>query len=870
MNMRRFVRSWVLALMVACGAAGAAHASDHADPMSLNVLEFPKSPEANITDLHAFVTDGANPHAKLDGTSDDEGKRLVVSLCVRRALMPEDGPKLSLDEYRFKVHLDLGPSVRFLSPDATSTESGSTLADLHRDISMQRLYGGIITNPDDIVDDVVLEFALKIGDVPPEGQPRIDVTLVPSGVPDRWQPFGVDSPPALPAHRVAVAAGVFDDPFIFPRFFRRNVVGVVTSIPISMLRLPHRPPGETQPILLWATTHKDGTQIDHVGRSLRTQLPRFGELNDKPPSEHVRAIIRKHDDPNLMEAVTGTFVAPLLAHRHYDVAPDVMIYDLRKEARFPNGRWLEDDVSATLAEAGETLLFELSYAESRQVPRATTNDKPFRTSSFPYLAEPWDPVAIEKAATDGVTPLAADRAAIAFPTFDDSIWRMTAMAVGAAILVLTLGLILTLRPRWLKVVLAIAALVLLVRLHAVYAANIPGDMMQPGMKLARTLWGLVAALLLLVGFIFTLGRRSVKRLPDTTVFPSGPQEATADDARRTSYDGIHRALFDPAHNRGYYSVWGICHQEQLPVYRTTFASITADAIRTGSKEFAMVRASRRSLKTSGDLRWGSDGQGFRRLVHPMGVCLAGTWEIDPAATVDYTGYFAPGKRGRVIARYSLGGNEPRGGHHRSLGLAGKVFADPADVTPDQPDRGHFITQDDLGGTLTTSVTQVELTNSPPVTLLNRGAGLFAFLPVIFALAKSDKQPAERQLYEIAELGKDPGVTTRCPRFMRLTIQGPRRDGGTHLDFRDEILGMIYDRGDSTPRRPLVFTIEVSDKGRRTLFQKVRIPNWTKIGSITFTEAAASYNGDFVVHFHHPPWRLNVNDPKTVARPYLRS
>ena len=34
-------------------------ASDHADPMSLNVLKVQESPEANITDLHAFVVDRA-------------------------------------------------------------------------------------------------------------------------------------------------------------------------------------------------------------------------------------------------------------------------------------------------------------------------------------------------------------------------------------------------------------------------------------------------------------------------------------------------------------------------------------------------------------------------------------------------------------------------------------------------------------------------------------------------------------------------------------------------------------------------------------------------------------------------------------------
>ena len=28
---------------------------------------------------------------------------------------------------------------------------------------------------------------------------------------------------------------------------------------------------------------------------------------------------------------------------------------------------------------------------------------------------------------------------------------------------------------------------------------------------------------------------------------------------------------------------------------------------------------------------------------------------------------------------------------------------------------------------------------------------------------------------------------------------------------------------------------------------------------------ASYNGDFVIHFHHPHWREDRNDPATTAR-----
>jgi hypothetical protein len=39
-------------------------------------------------------------------------------------------------------------------------------------------------------------------------------------------------------------------------------------------------------------------------------------------------------------------------------------------------------------------------------------------------------------------------------------------------------------------------------------------------------------------------------------------------------------------------------------------------------------------------------------------------------------------------------------------------------------------------------------------------------------------------------------------------------------------------------------------------------NWRRIGTITFNRAVVSYNGDFVIHFRHPTWRDDQNDPAT--------
>ena len=102
--------------------------------------------------------------------------------------------------------------------------------------------------------------------------------------------------------------------------------------------------------------------------------------------------------------------------------------------------------------------------------------------------------------------------------------------------------------------------------------------------------------------------------------------------------------------------------------------------------------------------------------------------------------------------------------------------------------------------------------------------------------------------------------------LRIADSQPRVEGAD-LDFRDEILAQIYDQGDPYSKRKLTFNIEVSDVGKShgIFFPRRTIRNWKRIGRIVFEEAVASYNGDFVIHFHHPPWRNDRNDPNTLAR-----
>jgi hypothetical protein len=135
--------------------------------------------------------------------------------------------------------------------------------------------------------------------------------------------------------------------------------------------------------------------------------------------------------------------------------------------------------------------------------------------------------------------------------------------------------------------------------------------------------------------------------------------------------------------------------------------------------------------------------------------------------------------------------------------------------------------------------------------------------------RADRQPSIRQLYEVAELGTPFGEPTRAPEFFRFLVDEHQpRIAGEGLDLRDEVLGQIYDRGDPVPKRELVFHVEVSDEGTTRNLRLVEtrtIRNWRRIGRMVFTEAAASYTGDFVFHVHHPTWRHDRNDAATAVR-----
>jgi hypothetical protein len=316
----------------------------------------------------------------------------------------------------------------------------------------------------------------------------------------------------------------------------------------------------------------------------------------------------------------------------------------------------------------------------------------------------------------------------------------------------------------------------------------------------------------------------------------------------------------------YQQLWGRPGEPPLPEREQTIRTVFGGL-------FSHVRPQRfqhaceRTLDSSADLRWGPDRKGFERLLHPTGVCLTGRWLITEESP--YTGYFARGSTALVVARYSVGAGGNKRGRVRSQALVGKLFptTDPDDPTPLRT--ANFITQEDIGGTYNTSINAADLTNAPDVTVFRRGPAGTLLIKVAAVFRRVDREPTTRQLYQIAELGKPPDRPTRTPAFMRLKVApGQPVIPGADLDVRDEVMAHIFDPGDPVPKRTLTYTIEVTDDGKRsgTPFRLRRtFANWRLIGSIVFDNAVVSYNGDAVVHFQHPTWRRDRNDPATGAR-----
>jgi hypothetical protein len=253
----------------------------------------------------------------------------------------------------------------------------------------------------------------------------------------------------------------------------------------------------------------------------------------------------------------------------------------------------------------------------------------------------------------------------------------------------------------------------------------------------------------------------------------------------------------------------------------------------------LLAASRRTLADKRDLLpW------FRKLVHPNGICFAGTWTI----TEDnpFSGYFAKGSQGLIIVRASTALSETKRGEYRVFGFAGKLFPtlDPNAVVP----TANFFTIEDLGGTLRDYYLDAENTNDiilvSPTPNAVRYAPEGAVVEADFMIADGTldpTQPALRQLYPVSQIGAPSTGAIATPTWMMITGSDdvPRIVAD---DFRQELRIANYPDG-------LRFDILVSDWGTR-LGPKI----WMKIGQIEVYEDALTESCDHRLHFTHPPFK----------------
>src|SRR5215467_9419763 len=106
----------------------------------------------------------------------------------------------------------------------------------------------------------------------------------------------------------------------------------------------------------------------------------------------------------------------------------------------------------------------------------------------------------------------------------------------------------------------------------------------------------------------------------------------------------------------YQKVWGAPDAAPLPVYKVTLGSVSRGVLPFG-RPYSFRQAVERTVDSHADLRWGVDGKGFRRLLHPNGVCLTGRWQI--TEPTEYSGYFGENSQALLIARYSTCCTETR-------------------------------------------------------------------------------------------------------------------------------------------------------------------------------------------------------------------
>jgi hypothetical protein len=275
--------------------------------------------------------------------------------------------------------------------------------------------------------------------------------------------------------------------------------------------------------------------------------------------------------------------------------------------------------------------------------------------------------------------------------------------------------------------------------------------------------------------------------------------------------------------------------DELPEHR-----VGPRDVRAWFEQAALLRAAKRTLDTRADLL-----PPFRKLVHPLGIALRGTWRI--TRETPYTGYFAAGREALIIARASDAIGETRPGKLRFLGLAGKLYPTANPEHKQLLKTANFFTLENLAGSHTASFAEATLKSDLLPVVPHPGSSKYAPLGTLAGaiFAWADKtvdltRPMIRQLYPIAELAEANPERAFGPRFLKLV--GTTADqAATTSDLRRELDMQRHPYG-------IRFEIHVGEGLR------VGPKQWQRIGEIHFTESVASRSGDTRLHFAHAPYQ----------------
>lgn len=290
-NVKGFIQShaWINAGFIISFGFFSGHiaAADHSDtPLLIETARH----DARIGDFYAFT----------------RGQNLVLVMTIDPTIPAEATTYRFPSDVKYRFFIDQDSEVTFDNPD-----------DVTR-------YGGTITKPSAIKEDIILEIQFDRSGKPNlENEGRIEVE-----------------------GEMKFFSGLRDDPFIRGPLIGHQIAAMVIEMPLQAVLHNGQPT-----LLLWASTdvrNLHGKIEELGGRALRSQLPENNALNTLHPSKHVSEL---------------------------GVAPDVVIFNTALPAAFPNGRTLFDDVIDLV---GDPRLLETD------APFPDANDIPF-LDTFPYL-----------------------------------------------------------------------------------------------------------------------------------------------------------------------------------------------------------------------------------------------------------------------------------------------------------------------------------------------------------------------------------------------------------------------------------------------------------------------------------------------------